>query len=373
MKKLAEGCRKYLSFVRQKLHFFAETQWKETITREIITALSKDFCCKTYASEFCVVLFFDFGSKFTTALRAEQDALPIEEKTGLSFACTQNNMHACGHDGHMAIALGLAKVLSDAIKNSGQKNPFGLKKNLAVLFEPAEEGFGGAQRLLSEEFVKDKNINSAFALHLFPSLPKNKIFCKTGAICAGSREVDVTFFGKKAHVAKAKDGKDALYTASKFLCQSQEQLDGLDGFLRFGALTGGCARNVVCDKAVLKGTMRFFDKKTAYTLAEGAKRILFDLKTQTGVNFTFCDGKETPPVINDQILVELAKNCFEILPAPKSLICDDFGVFATKMPVAYFLLGTGDGASLHSDTFDFDESDLVTGLEFCLCFLGALK
>lgn len=373
MKKSAESCRKYLSFVRQKLHFCAETQWQETFTRKTILELSKDFCCKTYASEFCVVLFFDFGSKFTTALRAEQDALPIEEKTGLCFACTQNNMHACGHDGHMAIALGLAKVLSDAIKNSGEKNPFGFKKNVALLFEPAEEGFGGAQRLLSEEFVKDKNIDGAFALHLFPQLVKNKIFCKTGAICAGSREVDVTFFGKKAHVAKAKEGRDALYTASKFLCRSQELHCGTDGFLRFGTFNGGCARNVVCDNAVLKGTMRFFDKKTADALTDGAKQILYELKMQTEVDFAFCDGKETPPVINDRNLVKVAKNCFEILPAPKSLICDDFGVFAAKMPVAYFLLGTGDGASLHSDTFDFDESVLVTGLEFCLCFLGALK
>ena len=120
---------------RRALHFIAEREWRENKTIEYLYEAARDFGCRIFKTEICVALFFDFGKSSTVAFRAEMDALPLSERTGLSFAA-KNNMHACGHDGHMAIALEVARIVG--------KKGLSFPDNLLIVFEPAEEEYGGA-------------------------------------------------------------------------------------------------------------------------------------------------------------------------------------------------------------------------------------
>lgn len=118
---------------RRALHFIAECAWREKKTIEYLCEAARDFGCRIFKTESCVALFFDFGKSSTVAFRAEMDALPLSERTGLSFAA-KNNMHACGHDGHMAIALEVARIVG--------KKGLSFPDNLLIVFEPAEEEYG---------------------------------------------------------------------------------------------------------------------------------------------------------------------------------------------------------------------------------------
>ena len=345
---------------RRALHFIAECAWREKKTIEYLYEAARDFGCRIFKTESCVALFFDFGKSSTVAFRAEMDALPLSERTGLSFAA-KNNMHACGHDGHMAIALEVARIVG--------KKGLSFFDNLLIVFEAAEEDYGGAQYLLSQPFWQEVNVTSAFALHLFPHLPFGNVFSREGTICAGTREVNVAFTGKSAHVARG-EGVDALSAAVEFLARTGDEIKrSEDGFVSFGKLSGGVARNVVCARAEAEGTLRFFEKEFADKAIKKMTRAMNEICLKRGVTGTFDAQRGIPPVVNDKKLLACAKKAWEIFPAKKQLIGDDFGVIAESVPSVYFLLGAGETADLHSDAFDFDERVLRIGVDFCLAIL----
>lgn len=345
---------------RRALHAAAETGEKLPRTQSIIINALKDCGCElTYPWESAVCAYFDFGFSHTTALRADMDALPVHENTGLSFRSKTNGvMHACGHDGHMAMLLGTAEDLKNGIIKP--------KSNILLVFQPAEETTGGAKPILDSKIFEKYNVMRVFGTHLIPDLPKGMLFTKSGAMMAKSCEITVDIEGVSSHIAKYEQGVDALLAAAEFITRVYGGLQAMSDIkyklLRFGKLTSGSVRNAVSSQSTLLGSLRCFDENDFERLKELAQNTADEIdslyKTKTAV--TLNEGY--PPLINDDELVQKLKQILPIseLSEPR-MITDDFSWYQKKVPGVYIFLGTGTNISLHSPEFDFDESILDIG------------
>lgn len=307
-------------------------------------------------------LWLDRGSAHATALRSDMDALPIAEATGVPFASTHpGKMHACGHDGHMAMLLGLAHHLALHADE--------LPRSVLLVFQPAEETTGGA-RLVAESGIFERlGVDRIFGFHLWPDLPEGTISSRPGALLAGSHETDVTMHGRASHIAKAEQGADALMAACRFALAAGSYLEGRTQeepcILKFGHLTAGTVRNQIADTARLEGSLRIFssamDEKIRSELPGLAASCAADEGCTAEVHFS--DGY--PPVVNDGALFSLARQAvpgIEILPEPL-LIAEDFAWYQRYLPGVFLLLGTGQPTPLHAADFRFDEKVLAVGLD----------
>jgi len=291
--------------------------------------------------------YFDLGKAQTTAFRADMDALPLQEQTGASYASAHNGrMHACGHDGHMAILLALSQNLSKS------------KYNVLLIFQPAEETSGGATAICQSRVLEKYHVARIYALHLWPGLEKHTIAASERGMMARSSEVTVEFFGKSVHIAKANEGKDALLAAADFATRAKKL--EFDGILGFGRLQSGRVRNALSDHSVLEGTLRCHDDAVFADICEKLR----DLDPEAKVHIS----EGYPPIHNDPQLLAQAKSLFPIVEAEPSYLTDDFSEFLRVVPGIYFRLGIGDG-TLHSPQFDFDEEVLQTGLKLFTALL----
>ncbi len=306
--------------------------------------------CRVFSPmEGALCAFFDFGAPGTLAVRADMDGLPIREETGLPWASRQEGaMHACGHDGHMAMVLDLARRLSRE----------GLpKNNILLVFQPAEESGGGARDLCRTGVFRAFRVGAILGLHLWPGLPKGQIFSRPGPMMAAAREVCVQFFGPGGHIAQA--GPDALQAAAAFYRRAY--LRKPDRFLAFGVLRAGTACNARAGYANLRGTLRACREGD---LARLEKRL------QKAVPRSECRAKidlspAYAPVINHRGVLKTAAAMEPIRLLSRPLLtAEDFGFYQKLLPGAFFLLGTGAGTSLHSPRFSFDETILPQGAAF---------
>ncbi len=301
--------------------------------------------------------YFDFGRPGTVAFRSDMDALPITENTGLPFASQHpGRMHACGHDGHMAILLELAHRLS-------QKKT--CPNNILLIFQCAEETTGGARDICDSGVLEQYHVKAIFGLHLWPGLPAGQLFSRPGPLMAGSCEVDVEISGRSAHIARAAEGADAL-AAGLELYRRATQLEERVGngcLLKFGKMESGSVRNAVSDKTRLEGSLRAFREEDSQALKQG----LSDLCRQVGdgCTATVSYSVGNPPVVNDEALFAKVRQFSTIseLPAPV-MTAEDFSCYQQKVPGLFLFLGLGEGMTLHSDQFDFDEENLKKGADF---------
>ncbi|MDR1272870.1 MAG: amidohydrolase [Clostridiales Family XIII bacterium] len=299
------------------------------------------------------------------AFRTDMDALPITEDTGLEFASEhQGCMHACGHDGHMGILLGLASWIDG---NMGK-----LAKNVLLVFQASEETTGGARDLIAEGIFEEHRPERIYGLHLWPGYPLGVIASKPGGIMAGTCLARITAKGRSAHIANFKEGRDALYAASLFLNRAYEWGQGIQGkaphLLRFGAFHSGTANNVVAGLALLEGTVRSYADETSDMVKDGMKRIAGEIEQETEVSFDFYFESGYPPVVNDPEAYAEAKarlisegfSWFEMTEA--ALYAEDFAFYQQEIPGVYFHLGTGIDAELHTTDYMIDEDALLTGV-----------
>ena len=304
----------------------------------------------------------------TIALRADFDALPISEKEDHPLISRNPGiMHACGHDGHMAILLGLCQWAA--------KTP--LPFHLVAIFQPGEETTGGALPMIHQGVLENPQVDAIFGLHIWPYLEKGKISVSSGPVMAGMVDFDVEFQGKSAHGASRKDGADALVAACQFVVRlntlAQELEDqGKVLALNIGTLQGGNARNVVCDHMKLQGTLRYFDDAVYEKVKGTMKELAVGLKESLGVECRMEQVMSYPPVVNDAKLTELASGLLtqeERCEFPPQMMSEDFSNYQRQVPGVYAFLGCGDEQGfgpLHSGTFDFDEEILQLGLSYYL-------
>ena len=311
-----------------------------------------------------VCAYVDAGKPETAAFRADMDALPIQEATGLSYASVRPGaMHACGHDGHTAMALAAASYAAAHREE--------LPRNALFLFQPSEETTGGAEKLCKTGILERYQVVRIFALHLWPKLAAGEIFSRPGPIMARSNEVTVTLTGKSVHISRAAEGIDALTAGAEYLRRAYAMTNGLRGeepvVLHFGRMLSGQVRNAVSGETRLEGSLRTFRDETQVQCREGLERIGQEIAAETGCKVDVFLSKGYPAVWNHEALYETVRAAAEdlrLLEAP-ALTAEDFSFYQKRVPGLFCLLGVGDTAELHSPEFCFDDEwVLPRGVEF---------
>ena len=305
--------------------------------------------------------WFDFGAERAIAFRADMDALPIDEKSGAAYASRHpGRMHACGHDGHMAILLELARRLSE------KKN---LNRNVLLVFQPAEEASGGAKPICDTGVFAQYGVEAIFGLHLWPGLEKGKVFSKPGEMMSRSAELDVDVFGKSAHIGRSWEGVDATEAACVFLQKAYELERSVPAdirrLLKFGKLESGTVRNALSAHARMEGGLRAFSDEVFFGLRDRLLEIGKDVEGAFGCTVKVHTSNGYPAIDNPAWLHDrvFAIAPFEPLTEP-SMTTEDFSWYQRYIPGMFFFLGLGENPALHSSNFDFDESVLTVGADF---------
>ena len=302
------------------------------------------------------------------AFRADMDALPVSETTNVEFASQHpGKMHACGHDGHMTMLLGLAKRLAK------QQT----KYSVVFIFQPAEEGPGGAKIIVDSKLFSSFDIKAIFGIHLYPGLPEGIFGLCEGPMMAQNGEFDLTIRGISAHGAQPHLGTDAVLAQASliqgFHTIVSRNLNPLDSaVITVGTIKGGEARNIIAQTVSISGTIRAFDEDVYAMLKSKMFSMIAGCETSFGVNIESSIRDYYPPVINDRKLVQLAKkvldenNQTDIQPL---MISEDFSFYQQVVPGCFVLLGAGNEGKgyvspLHSSNFNFDEAVLLKGIDF---------
>lgn len=305
--------------------------------------------------------WFDNGADAALAFRSDADALPIRETTGLDFASEiPGHMHACGHDGHMAMLLELARRLNDMYTD----------RNFLLIFQPAEETTGGAKEICDSCIFEGKNIQAVFGMHLWPDLPAGQIASRANELMARSCELTVEITGRSCHIARAEEGLDALLAGVEFVKGVQE-IDrsfppGIIRVVRFGKMESGSVRNAVSDHTRLLGTLRTFQDEIFFEILERLKRLAEEISGTTGCKVEVTTSQGYPAVMNPPEIANRVRACgidYPELPHP-AMTTEDFAWYQRYLPGMFFFLGTGNTPALHNGNFNFDEAILETGANF---------
>jgi len=304
----------------------------------------------------------------TLCFRADMDALGITEENDVPHASQSPGfMHACGHDGHMAILLAFAYLLA-AHRES-------MVHDIVFLFQPAEESVGGAKGMVEAGVLKNPDVDAVFGLHLMPHILQGRVGVKAGALMAAASEFDIRITGRSAHAAMPHEGVDALLAAAHLVVQLQGIVSrDTDPFeacvVSIGKIGGGEARNIIAREVLLQGTARSYSKSVADRTRDRIDALLSGLETGMCVTAEFTETMYYPPVVNDQHLAMKAMHLLggiAIEPAPL-MTAEDFAYYQREVPGLFLFLGCrneekGFTHALHTPRFDFDEEALATGLE----------
>lgn len=347
---------------RQALHRIPELDHDLPQTLSYLQTALKGLPCQVFSPmPGALCAWFDFGRESAIAFRADADALPIEEKTGAAYASQHpGKMHACGHDGHMAILLELARRLS---------RKEALPHNVLLVFQPAEETTGGARELCETGIFAIYRVQAIFGLHLWPGLTAGVVASRERELMARSCEVTVDIFGKSAHIAKAAEGVDALAAGVEFYRQAgaleQSLPQGIFRLLKFGKFQSGTVRNALSAHTHLEGSLRAFQDDVFEGLQRGLRDIGRQVERAFGCTVQVHMNDGYPAVMNPPELFARVRRAadFALLDAP-SMTAEDFSWYQRRLPGMFFFLGVGDTPALHADTFDFDEAALENGAEF---------
>ena len=347
---------------RRALHQIPELDRQLDQTVSYLRGELEGLGCKLFSPiDGSLCAFFDFGAERAIAFRADMDALPIEEKTGAPYASRHpGRMHACGHDGHMAIALELARRL---------RTKQHLSRNVLLVFQPAEEATGGAKPICDTGVFDQYAVEAIFGLHLWPGLTKGKIFSKPGEMMSRSAELDVDIYGKSAHIGRSWEGIDATEAACVFL-QKAYALErsvpaDIRRLLKFGHIQSGTVRNALSAHARMEGGLRAFSDEVFFGLRDRLLEIAKEVETSLGCEVRVHTSNGYPAIHNPRELHDRVHAIapFENLAEP-SMTTEDFSWYQRYVPGMFFFLGLGDSPALHSDNFDFDESVLNIGADF---------
>lgn len=359
---------------RRALHCIPELGFELPKTLAYIESqLEKLPCTLLRPAPSSLCAFFDAGRPDTLAFRADMDALPVAEQNKTEYAsCHAGKMHACGHDGHMAMLLTFAELLA--------KTPQLLSKHNALLvFQPAEETTGGAKAICDSGIFQKVNTTAVFGIHLQPQLAAGKLATRPGPLMAQAVETDLHFTGKSAHVARASEGADAAYAAALFLCgayqMEKEELPAEEKrILRYGLAQAGTVRNALAAEASLFGTYRCLSQKTADFLEKRIREIAQQAAQDTGCQVAFRFGAAYPPMDNDpdlyQKVIKALGEKLGILEAEIEMTGEDFSFYGQVAPSLFFRLGIGEAPALHAADFDFDEKALESGCRLYTELMG---
>jgi amidohydrolase len=308
------------------------------------------------------------------AIRADMDALPIQELNDVEYRSQHDGvMHACGHDGHVAIALGTAFYLSR------HRDTF--CGTVKVIFQPAEEGPGGAKPMIEAGVLERPNVDAIVGLHLWNNLPVGTVGVRTGPMMAATEFFHCTIKGRGGHGAIPHQTVDSIVVAAQVVNAIQtivaRNVDPLkSAVVTLGELHAGSAVNVIADQARLSGTVRYFDAEYEGFFAQRLDEIIGGVCQAHGATHQLDYNPLYPPVINDPDMTDLVRSvALSVIETPTGVVPDcqtmggeDMSFFLKAVPGCYFFLGAANEAKglaypHHHPRFNFDEAALTTGVE----------
>ncbi len=307
----------------------------------------------------------------TLMLRADMDALPIQEKSLSPYRSTNPGvMHACGHDGHMAILLGAASILS------GMKRR--LRGQIKFVFQPAEEGAGGAKKMIEDGVLKNPGVDAAFGLHLITALPCGTLGWGKGTIMAAMDSFVLKITGRSGHSSMPETGIDAIRASARIIgdlhaLNTANSESGASSLINIGTVRGGEASNVIAEEVELTGTVRTLNPEERASMQGCMRRLVARVADEFGAGFKLDYREGYPPVVNDAQMTDLlcraagdAPGVDGLLELPPLMASEDMAFYLREVPGCFFFLGAGNAEKgltrpLHSSEFDFDESALAVG------------
>ena len=356
---------RYMVEIRRRIHRYPELSFEEVRTSELIARELERMGISHRRGVAKTGIVAEMGTleqgSRCVALRADMDALPIEEKTGLPFASrVPGKMHACGHDGHVAMLLGAAALLKDA----------GIPGRVRLLFQPAEEGVGGAKSMIEEGALS--GVHAVFGGHIDRHFKVGEIAVQPGLICAYTDTFSIDITGKGGHAARPHETVDSIVVASLLVMSiqtlvSREVNPAYPSVVTVGHIQGGRAANVIADRAHMEGTIRTTHPGVRQTLLSGLDRMV----RATGELYhakaciRFFEGY--PPVINHAEATGVARKAAALVVGERGVVQqphpslggEDFSYFLQQVPGCFVRFGAKkegvEGHPAHSPYFDFDE------------------
>ena len=367
---------------RRSLHQRPELGFKEQLTAQFIAQKLQEWGIehKTGIAKTGIVATIASNRPGPVlAIRADMDALPIQEENDVAY-CSQHDgiMHACGHDGHIAIALGTAYYLSQHRED--------FTGTVKIIFQPAEEGPGGAKPMIEEGVLKNPDVDAIIGLHLWNNLPIGTVGVRTGALMAAVECFRCTILGKGGHGAMPHQTVDSVVVSAQIVNALQtivaRNIDPIESaVVTVGELHAGTAHNVIADTARMKGTVRYFNPKLEGVIGKRIEQIIAGVCQSQGASYELDYWHLYPPVINNAKIAELVRSvASEVVETPAGIVpeCqtmggEDMAFFLQAVPGCYFFLGAANPAKdlaypHHHPRFNFDETALGMGVEiFARC------
>ncbi|MDR2528992.1 MAG: amidohydrolase [Synergistaceae bacterium] len=312
------------------------------------------------------------GSEGCVGLRADMDALPVDERNDLPYKSVNAGVaHVCGHDLHTACLLGAAQVLHDLRAE--------FQGTVKLIFQPGEEGAGGAAAMIADGALENPKMNSIFALHSWPDLPVGAVGFRRGSVLASAQAFEVRLKGKQGHAAHPHRCIDPILIAGHVICALQSivarEIGPLEtGVLTLGKIAGGAAGNIIPEEVVIEGTIRALSSDVNKRIIQAVTRIVEGTATMLRGSASFKFSPGLPPVVNDDALFDRMETLFRknfgdqrarLLPEP-SMGAEDFALFLERVPGAHFRLGVGregqNNFPLHSPDFIADDGGVPYGV-----------
>jgi amidohydrolase len=386
MKPESHPLQPWLTKIRRDLHMHPEIAFKETRTtariQEILSSLGVDNRVLPGMETGVVGLIQGKQPGKTLALRADIDALPMAEQNQCDYRSTHEGcMHACGHDAHTTIMLGVAK----ALKESGLDRE--IQGQVKLIFQPAEEIVSGAARMIECGVMADPAVDRILTCHMDPEMEAGQAGVFFGTSHAAASKLSLTIKGKGAHGAQPEKGIDPIVAGANFVTTLQSVVSRSIGAMQRGVVTigsfhAGTARNIIPDRAELLGTIRTLDSETLETIVKRLNQMVEGLQQTFQMGVDWKVENQVPVCVNDPdasrhlwqatAVVLGESNLLDLEPLMGS---EDFSLFAQEAPGAVIMLGCANSErglvnKLHSPHFDLDERVLPLGVEV---FLQAIR
>jgi len=360
--------------LRRDFHAHPELGFQENRTAEIVAArlreLGYDEVHTGIAKTGVVGVMRGSRPGKTIMLRADMDGLPIEEENDVAYRSTHTGvMHACGHDGHVAMLLSAAQTIAQRRAE--------LPGTVCLVFQPAEEGHGGGQAMVEAGVLEQFGIERAYGLHLASAHPVGLVGVREGPFYASSDSIEITIEGKGGHGAAPHLSIDPIYVAGEFIVAVQQivsrRIDPLEpAVITIGAIHGGTTHNVIPSRVKLLGTVRAFDAGVRAAMAERIEQVLRGVCEAAGATYTFDYLWRYPVTSNDaeqtryvRALAQRTVGEDGVEEIPRIMGAEDFSFFAERVPACFFTIGSNGGEASawphHHAKFDIDERALAVG------------